>query len=58
MPKIDREERFKRLEAKQREKEGLALVGVALARWPTPPTTTPPYRQRILESNNESRKSF
>ncbi|KAF9643155.1 hypothetical protein BDM02DRAFT_3192109 [Thelephora ganbajun] len=46
-PKVNREERFKRLEAKQREREGLGEVDAGLPRSLTPPATTPPCGQGI-----------
>ncbi|KAF9641939.1 hypothetical protein BDM02DRAFT_3194221 [Thelephora ganbajun] len=46
-PKTNREERFKRLEAKQREREGLPGLGAGLLASPTPPAITPPRSRGI-----------
>jgi len=58
-PRITREEQFKQLEAKQREKEGLSEVGTDTSRLQTSPATAPPHHQGIpgpaLDPNNSGR---
>jgi hypothetical protein len=54
-PKADRIDRFKKLEAKQREKEGLSKVGSH--RLHAQPAATPP-RRRAVQGFNNSRKYY